>query len=58
MNEERFCGNCKHVTPTEEQQDRMAIKISHRCARLNVVIFHGCYHPQIMRHSACPGKEV
>lgn len=52
-----YCGGCKHLSPTEEEQDKMAVKVSHRCEKINRVLHHFDVHPQIVRHPDCPGYE-
>lgn len=53
-----FCEDCKHLNPTEEQQNKMAIKVSHRCEKLNARLYHFNVHPSIVMHPDCPGKEL
>ena len=53
-----YCNGCIHLSPTEEEQDKMKIKLNHRCAELNTTVFHGSVHPNIVKHPNCPGKET
>lgn len=55
MNVDGYCDGCKYLSPTEEEQNRMAIKVSHRCTSLNVVVLHFGVHPHIVQHPNCPG---
>mgnify|MGYP000922930950 CR=1 FL=1 len=55
---QKTCDGCRYLTPTEEQQDRMPIKIRHRCTALSASVFHFGAHPSIMKHPLCKGKVL
>jgi len=52
--------NCKFLNITEEMQDRVAstgLKLQHRCRKVNQVLFHGCFHPELVQLEECK-KEI
>lgn len=49
----KICNNCKHLTPTEEEQDEQEKKQPHFCMLYNVEVSHGAYHPKILAHDGC-----
>jgi len=60
-----FCDGCKHLSPTEEEQDRefkarsrMIWRNPHVCLRTSSKLLHGEHHPKIPRPQNCPGYET
>ena len=55
-----FCGNCKHLSLTEQQQkilQRKGEKIPiHVCNKYGKQVFHNGNHPNIVRLTCC-GEE-
>ena len=57
---ELFCDECKHLNPTEEKQDRnryMSILQAHWCRKYEKYLYHGLYHPKIVRWEGCKIDE-
>lgn len=49
----KFCNGCKNLTPTEEEQDKQALKVPHWCKSLRQTLFHERQHPNIVRPLNC-----
>ena len=46
-----FCGNCKHLTPTESEQSEK--KEPHWCKKYNEQVKHNGHHPMLPRLEQC-----
>ena len=58
MSGKKFCGDCEHVSPTEEEQDRLKQRhVHHQCKLLGVQLFHFNDHPNINRDIDCPLED-
>lgn len=53
MDEQKFCGECEHLDPTEKEQDLSSVKGSHLCRKYGVIVRHAGYHPKILKFTAC-----
>jgi len=47
-----FCGECKHLEPTEAEQDA-GKSANHYCNKFKKFLFHKEYHPDIVQCMAC-----
>jgi hypothetical protein len=58
-----FCpANCKYLSETEQQQDArwyegIRGKRSHICNKFKDRVFHGVYHPKLIRLKRCRMEE-
>ena len=51
-----FCRkNCKELSPNEKDQSDK--KEEHRCARFNLRVFHGSFHPKLLMAGECIRNE-
>lgn len=48
-----YCGDCKFLNPTEEQQSKMRIKPNHFCKKFKKVVLHGDQHPNLPKFEEC-----
>jgi hypothetical protein len=53
----KFCNECRYLCPTEKEQD-ISFKERkthgvHMCKYFNKPVYHGSYHPKIMKRSEC-----
>lgn len=59
MEESNLCpDNCEFLDPTEEQQDKTKKLGYHFCKKYKRYIYHGVFHPRIMRTESCIAEEV
>lgn len=50
----RFCiPDCKFLKPTEEEQNNTPGTVVHFCHKFSLPVYHGKYHPKLMRHYRC-----
>lgn len=54
----RFCGECKHLSITEYEQDRLRrlqfkFGIPHYCKKYGEKVIHENHHPNILKCGAC-----
>lgn len=52
-NNMRFCGNCKFLSITEEEQDKQKNKDRHVCNRYSEILLHNGFHPRIPVLNIC-----
>lgn len=51
----KYCGNCRFLNVTEEQQLKMRIKPNHFCKKFKKVVLHGDEHPELPKLDECKG---
>jgi len=50
-----FCGECRHLSPTEEEQNKMSLRTiePHICTKYDRIMKHVGQHPEIPRFEKC-----
>ena len=53
----RFCDNCEHLSPTENEQRQLKMKehlnVHHMCQKYKVRVMHLGFHPHIVPCEQC-----
>lgn len=54
MKNNNFCpDDCKYLSINEKDQNKFAIKPPHICLLFKRKLFHGQYHPKLLRCTEC-----
>ncbi len=48
-----YCDDCKHLSITEEEQNKLTPKPDHICLKLNMRIKHFDSHPRLPKPAEC-----